>query len=229
MGEIIRIVPAGDAAVLIELGDAIDPQINRRVHSLADLLMQSPPRGIGEAVPAYASLLLHYDPAVLDYAEAIHWVEAQVSQVGLAQTPEPRLVELPTLYGGEHGPDLSFVAQAHGLTEEQVIRLHSSATYTVYMMGFTPGFGYLGGLPESLATPRLEKPRTRIRAGSVGIAGSQTGVYPIDSPGGWRIIGFTPLRLFDPLRQPPTLLSAGDRVRFIPITPQELDNVTAGE
>jgi len=221
-----RIYPAGDAALVIELGSRIDLQINRQVHRLARLLTQARLPGIGEAVPAYASLMVHYDPAILDYAAAARWVEEHASRLDSAPASDPRRVDLPTVYGGEYGPDLEFLAEYHHITVETAIRLHSSAVYTVYMMGFTPGFPYLGGLPEELATPRLESPRTRVPAGSVGIAGSQTGVYPIDSPGGWRIIGYTPLRLFAPQREPPTLLAAGDQVRFIPISPRELLDVS---
>jgi KipI family sensor histidine kinase inhibitor len=226
MDRIFRIYPAGDAALIIEMGRQIDLQINRQVHHLAGLLTQAKLPGIGEAVPAYASLLVHYDPAVLDYAAARRWIEERASQLDSAPVSDPRRVDIPTVYGGKYGPDLAFLAEYHHIPVETAIQLHSSAVYTVYMMGFTPGFPYLGELPEGLATPRLESPRTRVPAGSVGIAGSQTGVYPIDSPGGWRIIGYTPLRLFEPQREPPALLAAGDQVRFIPISPQDLPDAS---
>jgi inhibitor of KinA len=218
----LRISPAGDAALAIELGSRIDLQTNRKVHHLARLLTQAQLPGVGEAVPGYASLLLHYDPASLDYAAVRRWVEETAAQMGAAPVIEPRLVEIPTVYGGEFGPDLEALAKTHNISVENAIQLHSSALYTVYLMGFTPGFPYLGGLPEALATPRLASPRTRVPAGSVGIAGSQTGVYSIDSPGGWQIIGYTPLHLFLPGREPPALLAAGDQVRFIPISPHDL-------
>ena len=216
-----RIVPAGDAALLVQLGNSIDPAVNRRVHALARRLAAAPLPGLGEPVPAYASLLVHYDPAVLDYPTALAFVQAQAA--GLEEEPQAvnRLFEIPTVYGGEYGPDLGDVAAAHGLSPEEVIRIHSSGEYLVYMIGFSPGFAYLGGLDPAIATPRLETPRPRVRAGSVGIAGSQTGVYPSDSPGGWRLIGWTPLMLFDPGREPPALLAAGDRVRFVPVKAEE--------
>jgi inhibitor of KinA len=222
----LRIYPAGDAALVIELGSRIDLQTNRQVHHLASLLAQGRLPGIGEAVPAYACLLVNYDPALVDYAAVRRWAEESVSQLGAAPAPEPRQVDIPTVYGGEYGPDLAYVAKYHQITADTVIQLHSSANYTVYMMGFTPGFPYLGGLPQELATPRLDSPRTRVPAGSVGIAGSQTGIYPMESPGGWQIIGYTPLHLFIPHREPPTLLAAGDQIRFIPISVQDLQDAS---
>ena len=221
-----RIFPAGDAALTIELGRQIDLETNRRVHHLASVLARARLPGTGEAVPAYASLLVHYDPAILDYAAVERWVEANLSQFDAAPAPEPRRVDIPTVYGGSYGPDLESLANDHHISVETAIRLHSSAVYTVYMMGFTPGFPYLGGLPDELATPRLETPRTRVPAGSVGIAGSQTGIYPIDSPGGWQIIGYTPVHLFIPDREAPTLLAAGDQIRFIPISIQDLHDAS---
>ena len=224
----LDISPAGDAALLIKLGNQINPLVNRQVYHLVNRLTQVSLPGIGEIIPAYASLLVHYDPNLLDYAVVVRWVEQSILQLEKQDLPTPRLVKIPTLYGGDDGPDLGFLAKHCGLSETEVIRLHASVTYTVYMMGFTPGFAYLGGLPEKLAAPRLEIPRTHIRAGSVGIAGNQSGVYPIDSPGGWRIIGWTPLRLFDPLGEPPTLLSAGDQVCFVPISSLEMLNGLTG-
>jgi inhibitor of KinA len=185
-----------------------------------------------ELVPAFASVAVHYDPArVLDsapgergpsayerFAEAMQSALAGLSESAL---PAPREVTIPVCYGGQYGPDLADVAAAHDLTIEDVVRLHSGATYAVYMLGFAPGFAYLGGLPEAIATPRRAEPRTSVPAGSVGIGGSQTGVYPLVSPGGWQLIGRTPLQLFDARREPPTMLAAGDRVRFVPMSPEE--------
>jgi inhibitor of KinA len=212
-----RFLLAGDAALVVEFGDAIDLEINRRVHALACALVENPLPGLGEAVPSYRSLLVHYDPLRLSCAEVESFVSEALQRCEDAPLPEPRLVEIPTVYGGERGPDIGFVAEHNGLTVADVIRLHAEATYTVYMLGFTPGFPYLGGLPDALATPRLETPRQRVPAGSVGIAGAQTGVYPLATPGGWRLIGWTPLTLFDPARMPPALLHPGDRVRFVPV------------
>ena len=208
--------PAGDSAILIQFGNAIDLELNRRVHALAARILAAPLEGIGEPVPGYATLLVHYDPLRLEYPQALDWLQRQVDQAaGLALTA-PREVQVPVHYGGEHGPDLDFVARQAGLSPGEVVRLHASGLYPVYFLGFTPGFPYLGGLDSRLACPRLETPRERVPAGSVGIAGPQTGIYPVDSPGGWRLIGWTPLRLFDPLRDPPALLAPGDVVRFIP-------------
>jgi inhibitor of KinA len=211
-----RFLLAGDTALVVEFGDTIDLVVNRRVHALARALTEHPLPGLGEAVPSYRSLLVHYDPLRLSHVEVESFVAEVLQRCEDAPLPEPRLVEIPTVYGGEHGPDIGFVAEHNGLSVEEVIRLHSEAVYTVYMLGFTPGFPYLGGLPEALATPRLETPRQRVPAGSVGIAGAQTGVYPLATPGGWRLIGWTPLVLFDPARTPPALLQPGDQVRFVP-------------
>ena len=223
-----RYLPVGDAALLVEFGDQIDETINRRVHALALALAQDTIPGLGEAVPTYRSLLVHYDPLLQSYYDVERLVRELVQQAQTVPMDEPRLVNIPTVYGGEFGPDLEFVAECSGLSVQEVIRIHSSATYPVYMMGFTPGFPYLGGLAEDISVPRLGTPRTRVPAGSVGIAGQQTGVYPIESPGGWRIIGRTPLTLFDPRRDPPTLLAAGDRVRFVPISEAGFDDVSRG-
>ena len=203
--------------MLVKFGERIDPAINRQVHALARRLASAPLAGMGEAVPAYASLLVHYDPAVLAEAPLLEYLLTQAGGLEVELTAPARLVEIPTLYGGDYGPDLAELAALHGLTPEEVVRRHSAAEYLVYMLGFSPGFAYLGGLDPAIATPRLATPRARVPGGSVGIAGSQTGVYPTDSPGGWRLIGWTPLKLFDPAREPPVLLAAGDRVRFVPV------------
>jgi KipI family sensor histidine kinase inhibitor len=221
-----RFLLAGDAALVVEFGQAlgtsaIDLEINRRVHALARALAECPLPGLGETVPSYRSLLVHYDPLRLSYAEVEAFISEALQQCDDAPLPEPRLVEIPTIYGGEHGPDIDFVAEHNDLTVEDVIRLHSEAVYTVYMLGFTPGFPYLGGLPDALATPRLDTPRQRVPAGSVGIAGAQTGVYPLATPGGWRLIGWTSVVLFDPVRTPPALLQPGDQVRFVPTEEDE--------
>jgi KipI family sensor histidine kinase inhibitor len=221
-----RFLLAGDAALVVEFGDKIDPAINRRVHTLAHTLAEQPLPGLGEAVPSYRSLLVHYDPLQLAHAEVESFVTEALQRCEDATLPEPRLVEIPTVYGGERGPDIGFVAEYNGLTVEEVIRLHSEATYTVYMLGFTPGFPYLGGLPDALVTPRLGTPRQRVSAGSVGIASAQTGIYPLATPGGWRLIGWTPVALFDPARTPPALLQPGDQVRFVPIAAEETERGT---
>ena len=210
-----RLLPLGDSALLVQFGDEIDPAINRRVHALDALLQTDKPAGVIETVPAYATLLVYYDPLILTFAQAADWVNAKMDKVLSAASRKPRQIEVPVQYGGEHGPDLDFVAAYHQLSVQEVIRIHASRVYLVYMMGFTPGFAYMGKLDELIATPRLDTPRTRVTAGSVGIAGAQTGVYPIDSPGGWRLIGRTGLPLFAPEADQPFLFSPGDTVQFM--------------
>jgi inhibitor of KinA len=210
-----NIVPLGDSALLVQLGDEIDLTINQRVHALAAILDASPMEGLIEMVPAYGTLLLHYDPLFLTYAEISNWVRAKLDQVEEAKSRMPRQIEVPVQYGGEFGVDLKFVADYHRLRVEDVIRIHSQRIYTIYMMGFTPGFPYMGKLDDAIVTPRLQTPRTHVPAGTVAIAGSQTGIYPIDSPGGWRLIGYTSLRLFDPESESPFLFSPSDEVRFM--------------
>lgn len=209
------IVPLGDSALLVQLGDEIDITINRRVHALAALVNTTPIEGIIETVPAYGTLLIHYDPLVLAYSKASQWVRSKLEQIQDVTPARPRLIEVPVRYGGEYGPDLESVAQYHNLQVEDVIRMHSERIYTVYMMGFMPGFPYMGKLDDAIITPRLEVPRTNVPEGSVAIAGSQTGIYPLTSPGGWRLIGHTSLILFDPHDDIPFLFSPGDEVKFV--------------
>jgi inhibitor of KinA len=210
-----KIVPLGDATLLIQFGDEIDITLNQRVHALATVLDTSPIEGFIETVPAYGTLLIHYDPLVLTFAKISKWVHAKLDQVEDTKLRKPRQIQVPVRYGGEFGVDLEFVSSNCGLSVEDVIQLHSARTYTVYMMGFTLGFPYMGKLDNAIVTPRLQTPRMRVSAGTVAIAGSQTGIYPIDSPGGWRLIGWTPLQLFDLESQSPFLFSPGDEVKFV--------------
>jgi inhibitor of KinA len=172
-------------------------------------------RGITNVHPAYASILIDFDPLRIDRGDVARTAAELFAEAAAAPWPEPRTVEIPVAYGGEYGPDLEAVAALTGHTPDEVIALHCSAEYLVYFLGFSPGFPYLGGMPESIAAPRLDTPRRRVPAGSVAIGGRQTGVYPMASPGGWRIIGRTPLRLFEPAADPPVLLRMGDHVRFV--------------
>jgi inhibitor of KinA len=208
--------PLGDSALLVTFGDEIDPRLNQQVHALAALLDSLPLAGIIETVPAYATLLVHYDPLALNYVQVMDWIRGQIDRTESALTRKPRLVEVPTKYDAS-GSDLEAVAALHGLSTSDVIRIHSGREYLVYMMGFTPGFPYMGKLDEAIVTPRLDTPRTLVKAGTVAIAGAQTGIYPLDSPGGWRLIGWTPLTLFDPSSVSPFLFAPGDTVRFMPI------------
>jgi len=212
----------GDRGLLVELGIGIDPAVNRRVQKLQQILSRENLCGVVETIPAYCSLLVVYDPlraAPRALAQAIIGL-CDFDDAADAGAPRP-VIEIPVVYGGNTGPDLETVAACHGLTSEEVVRLHSGSTYRVYMIGFTPGFPYMGELPQALDTPRRETPRTHIPKGSVAIAQRQTGIYPVVSPGGWQIIGHTPLELFDPLQDKPSLLGMGDEVRFVPITAEE--------
>ena len=218
-----RIEPLGDRALLVTLADdvaPIDAATSARVRAAAARL-RGAHEAVTDVVPAYASVTVHYDPARVRcrHEESPHealarWVAVRLERLGDAGVEQSRLVEIPVRYGGEHGPDLGSLAEARDLSIEEVVALHTAPEYVVHFVGFMPGFAYLGGLDPRLATSRREVPRTRVPAGSVGIGGTQTGVYPIASPGGWRLIGRTDLPLFDPSREPAALLAAGDRVRF---------------
>ena len=226
--------PAGDIALVVELGDEISTEINRKVRSLTDALERGSVPGVFDFLPTYRSILVYYDPITASAPEVQSGIERLLEDAEESDAGTRHIVHIPTLYGGDMGPDIAFVAQHSGIDEREVMRIHSSSDYLVYMMGFSPGFAYLGGLDERLATPRLQSPRTEIPAGAVGIAETQTGVYPVASPGGWQLIGRTPLKLFDPARERPVLLSAGDYVRFVPLESQQayddiLAQVESGE
>jgi len=210
-----RIVPLGDSSVLIQLGDEIDFNINQHVHLLSKLIEASNFNGIIETVPAYATLLVHYDPLMLSFTQIKNLLREKINQTQETTSQKPRRVKIPTIYGGENGVDLEHVAQHLNLTIQDVIRIHSETTYTVYMMGFTPGYPYMGKLDDSIVMPRLETPRTHVSAGTVAIAGLQTGIYSVDSPGGWNLIGWTPLKLFNPNSDSPFLFAPGDEVKFV--------------
>ena len=220
---------AGDRGLLVEYGDRIDLAINRKVRSMAVLLDQSPPNGIIEVIPTYRSLLIVYDPAETEPETIQTGLETLEGRLADIEIPSPKTVEIQVCYGGEFGPDIGFVAESHDLTEDAVIVIHSATEYPIYMIGFTPGFPFLGGLSEKLHTPRLESPRTHVPAGSVGIANNQTGIYPVASPGGWQLIGQTPLNLFDPTRKNPFLYNTGDRIRFVPISAETYRQMSEAE
>jgi len=207
-----RILPVGEATFTVEFGDRVDIALNARVHALAAALAHAPFTGLRETVPTYRSLLVCYDPQYI--TEVKQGLEHALESLDEAPLLAGRQVEIPVQYGGEAGPNLAQVATHCGLTPAEVVRRHSAPLYQVAMLGFAPGFAYLLGLDPTLETPRLATPRTRIAPGSVGIAGAQTGVYALPTPGGWQVIGRTMLPLFDPTRDEPCLLQAGDRVRF---------------
>ena len=213
----MRIIPASDSALLVVFGSTISPVLNQRVIALFHAIQDRRDPRIRNLHPAYASLLIDFDPLRMTHDELTAIVQQLENDASVAVDRAGEVVTIPVCYDIELGPDLPEVARHAGISEEEVIRLHSSPTYLVYFLGFSPGFVYLGGLPEILHTPRLATPRPSIAGGSVGIAGSQTGIYPVDSPGGWRLIGRTPMRMFDPEATPPTRLQPGDRMKFVPI------------
>lgn len=211
----------GDRGLILEFGDEINLEINQRVRRMALAIQAEAIQGIIETVPTYRSLLIIYNPLLLPVAslkKRLKKVEEGLQEIPL---PEPKLTKVPVVYGGLYGPDLEFVAQYHGISSEEVIHLHCSKPYWIYMIGFMPGYPYMGELPEALITPRLKTPRLSVPKGSVAIAQRQTGIYSMESPGGWQIIGRTPLELFDPQRDPPALLRMGDQVQFYPISEKE--------
>lgn len=225
-GDLPSISPLGDAALVVTFGDEIAPEIHGKVLDLATYIDSSPPVGMIEYIPAFTTVAVFYDPLVRSYDEMARSLrDALRTAPSLERTSQRPPVEIPVCYGGELGPDLGFVADHNQLRPEHVVEIHASVTYIVYMIGFAPGFPYLGGMSSRIAAPRLDVPRAQVPVGSVGIGGRQTGVYPIAIPGGWRLIGRSPARLFAADAQPPSLLQAGDRVRFTPISRAEYDHL----
>jgi len=229
----MNFTPLGDSAVTITLASSIDERSHRVVRAALRRIRAAALPGIVDLVPAFTSIAVHYDPVQIDadprtgdagsspYGRLVAGLEAVLRELSDEPLPAARIVEIPVCYGGDLGPDLDDVARQHDMAVDDVVAVHAGGDYLVYMIGFMPGFAYLGGLDSRIATPRRQSPRTAVPAGTVGIGGSQTGVYPLVSPGGWNLIGRTPLAIFDPARQKPTLLDAGDRVRFRPIALDE--------
>jgi KipI family sensor histidine kinase inhibitor len=212
----------GDRSLLVELGGNISPEVNRRVQELMLRLRRAWLPGVREFAPAYRSLLVVFDPLVIPPAVLKARITEVAAEAGSSGLPPAKAITVPVFYGGDYGPDLEWVSGHLGIPAGEVVRLHSEAVYRVYMIGFTPGYPYLGELPAALAIPRRSTPRTRVPKGSVGIAQRQTGIYPVESPGGWQIIGWTPIELFDPNRRLPSLLEMGDRVKFEAVRPVEI-------
>jgi inhibitor of KinA len=213
-----RFQPASDQSLLVYFGQQITLSAHQRVRKLLGLLEREPIAGVRNLNPAYCSILVSFDALRLNHAGVEEILRGYIDRLDAMQIPTGRELQLPTCYGGEFGPDLDEVANLHGMTPAHAVELHASVAYIVYFLGFVPGFAYLGELPEALATPRLNSPRRSTRPGSVGIAGNQTGVYPFATPGGWRLIGRTPLSMFRADREAMSFLSIGDRVRFTPIS-----------
>ena len=223
----MRLLPAGDLAVSVELGDEISREVNARVLALEYLLQQKALPGVLETVPTFRALLVYYDPFVTGFDELVSTLRSLVVQARPDVLPPARTVEIPCCYGGELGFELDAAAAKIGLAPDEMARLHASADYHVYFVGFTPGLPYMTGMPERLTIPRLETPRTRTPAGSVGIGGKQCSIYPVESPGGFWVLSRTPIRLYDPASPDPILLRAGDHVRFRPIDRAEYDAIAS--
>jgi KipI family sensor histidine kinase inhibitor len=221
----IRILTEGDSSLLVEFGKEISPEINQKITAAVQLLKEQHIEGVVDLIPAFCSLLINYDPRVISFEEISKRVQQIIKLDARAGQQRKRVFEIPVCYGGAYGPDLANIASHAGLTEEEVIQIHSSRDYLIYMLGFLPGFCYLGGLDERIHTPRLANPRIKINAGSVGIGGSQTGIYPLDSPGGWQLMGMTPVKTYDPEREDPILVEAGDYIRFVPIDEAEYKRI----
>jgi len=236
----LDILPLGDRAAVIEVAERVGEAVTARVRALFELLQAAGLPGVREVVPSFCSVTLHYDPRVLwkpgvaehrDGRIPFELLREQVARVLERFEEAPaiagRLLEIPVCYGGDHGEDLGTLALAHDLAPAKLVELHAAPVYFVGMLGFMPGFPYLCGLDERLVTPRRASPRPRVPAGSVAIGGEHTGIYPLESPGGWHLIGRTPISLFDPGCDPPSLLLAGDRVRFVPITPEDFERIAS--
>ena len=222
------ISPVGDCAISIDFGQVIDPKINRHIRQTIERIQELKLDRITELVPTYCALLIQYDAMLYSYSDICNLMEPLLEPSATDDANERvTVIEIPTVYGGEFGPDLGFVASHNNLSEDEVVSIHSGTDYLVYMLGFIPGFTYLGGMDPRIATPRLSSPRTLIPAGSVGIAGEQTGTYPSDSPGGWQIIGRTPVTMYDMSKEQAALLSAGDYVRYVPIDEVEYNRIKA--
>ena len=221
----VRYLPSGDCAICVEFGNEISPEINAKIRAFKIALEKENIDGIVETVPTYRSLLVVYRPEVILFKELTEKFDGIMGAMGNIQIPPPTVIEIPVLYGGEMGPDLENVAAHNHKTTDEVIKIHTSEEYLIYMLGFIAGFPYLGGMSKEIATPRLKSPRVKIEGGSVGIAGEQTGIYPVASPGGWQLIGRTPLKLYDAEREKPVLLEAGQYIKFRSVTQEEYEKI----
>ena len=223
----LKYITSGDSGLIIKAGEDISEDTSIMVRKLLLRIEQEKIRGIVDYIPSFNELLICFDPLLTDPPELKSLIKSLENDISNVELPESGMVNVPVLYGGKHGPDIGEVAAHCKIPVDDVIRIHSASEYLVYMLGFTPGFCYLGGMDRRIYAPRKNEPRVHVPQGSVGIAGNQTGIYPVDSPGGWQIIGITPLRLFDPAGSPEFLISPGDRVRFFPISEDEFEKIKA--
>ena len=221
----VRYLVSGDCAVCVEFGNEISPEINKKIRAFKIAVEKAAIDGIVETVPTYRSLLVVYKPEVIGFKALTKKFDEIMNNMGNIEIPAPVVIEIPVLYGGEMGPDIENVASHNGKTVEEVIKIHTSEEYLIYMLGFIAGFPYLGGMSKEIATPRLSSPRVKIEGGSVGIAGEQTGIYPVASPGGWQLIGRTPLKMYDADREKPVLLEAGQYIKFRSVTEEEYKKI----
>lgn len=224
-----RILPAADCSVVVEFGNVISTEINTVISGFVKAMSERSIDGVIEVIPTFRSALVTYNPRHISYNKLCNEINDRISNMDVSDNESRRTIEIPVCYGGEFGPDLSFVAAHSGMSEEEVVALHSSKSYLIYMLGFQPGFPYLGGLDPKLFTPRLSSPRSLIPAGSVGIGGEQTGLYPVASPAGWQIIGTTPVKAYNPHRTPAIPYEAGDHIKFIPISVEEFHEIELQE
>jgi KipI family sensor histidine kinase inhibitor len=222
----VRFLSSGDTAIVVEFGDRIDRILSDRVLKLSTQVRAANLPGVVETVPTFRSLMVHYDPLITDSVSLIRVIEKLLHRKS-GETGQMKLWRVPACYATTHAPDLAEVAERTGLFAEEVVRLHSSTRFHIYMIGFVPGYPYMGDLPEPLTLPRRADPRTRVPAGSIAIATNMTAIYPLESPGGWHLIGTTPIRLFNPYWPRPALFSPGDAVRFEPITVREFESIRA--
>lgn len=222
----MEFLKAGDSALIIEVGNEISPEINFKLKKITEYLDALENDFITDLLPTYKSMIVYYNPLKISFDSLKKIIEEGLDTENVeGNALRKEIVEIPVLYGGEYGLDIENIANHNKISVEEVIKIHTSEEYLIYMLGFTPGFPYLGGMSKKIATPRLETPRVKIPAGSVGIAGEQTGVYPIESPGGWQLIGRSPLEFFSPLKERPFLLKAGDYIKFKSISQEEYDEI----
>jgi KipI family sensor histidine kinase inhibitor len=223
-----RILPAGDSVLVVEFEERIDPVVNARAIALAEAVQAAGLPGVRDVVPTYRTVAVFFDPLRTNYDVLVARLEEEAGRDASDTGTERAAIRIPVCYGGDLGPDLPAVAMAAGIGTDEVVELHTGTTYRVFMIGFVPGFAYMGVVDERIAVPRHSTPRVRVPIGSVGIAGLQTGIYPAETPGGWQLIGRTPLKPFDPTRAEPFLLRAGDAVRFHAIDRAEYDQLWRG-